>query len=83
MKGHFAKKDKDRHRLALRIGLASGEIDGEEYNISLNVDCRAIFVEFPARKERVEYLTADLAEDAYKMLLEKINKKSGKHEGSV
>jgi hypothetical protein len=55
------------HRLALRTELATGKatIDGKqvEFSVSLNIDNKAIFVEFPDNM-KITYHTNDLVADA-------------------
>lgn len=53
----------DEAELRLRTHLGDGEIEGEEFQISLNADNQEFFVEFD--DERVMYSTRDMVIDAY------------------
>ena len=58
---------KKLHRLALRTHLAEGTApDGTKFNVSLNIDNKAIFVEFPDNYV-VTYHTLDLVKDAVEL----------------
>lgn len=65
------------HRLALRTELGTGtvKIDGKEieFSISLNIDNKAFFVEFP-ESVKVTYHTSDMIEDAIALYEEYLRK---------
>jgi len=54
--------------LTLRIAMnISGKINGEKYEISQSGSC--IIVDFPDRKQMVEFTATDLVQDAYAFAL--------------
>lgn len=58
----------DEVDLRLREQLVHGEIEGEEYSVSVNVDGKAIFVEFD--DERVMFSISDMIKSSYKHVFE-------------
>lgn len=59
----------DARTLRLREWIASGEIEDEPYNVTINVDRKAIFVEMMG--ERMMYSVSDMVVDAYDKLTKK------------
>jgi len=56
----------DEAAMRLRQHLGDGEIGGEEFNLSINIDGMAMFVEF--ENERVMFSVDEMVRGAYAML---------------
>lgn len=56
----------DESDLRLRESLLGGEIEGESFDVTLNADGQAIFVEFS--EDRVQFDISDMIEEAYEMV---------------
>lgn len=59
----------DKVPFRLREGMASGEIEGVPYKVTMNIDQKAIFVEM--MDKRMMYLVADMVIDTYNKLSSK------------
>lgn len=54
--------------LRFRVQQASGEIEGEGFDISMNIDAGLLFVEF--EEERVSFTVDDMVSEAYSLVYE-------------
>jgi hypothetical protein len=59
--------EEDDAELRLRTEMATGEVEGHEFMVSLNIDSGAVYVEFPDADTRVAYRTGDFVEDAFEV----------------
>jgi len=68
-------KFSDEEKFTLREHWAEGKIEGRKFNVSRNIDGKAIYVEFDGWK-KVTYLLSDIVQDAYEVLIanEKLKK---------
>lgn len=70
----------DEAEMRLRTQMGTGEIEDEEFKVSLNIDSGAVFVEF-SDGPRLMYRTEDMVKEAYRAAFENGYEEDDSHGG--